>query len=676
MKATLLGILLLAADAANPPARAANYDLDPSIRATWPNLTSGSNEVPDAAVVGSIAYILHGGKLNIVDVSSPEQLVVIGSVDVAGGVRIDVKNNLAGVTLGENGVVFIDVTNLQSPRELSRMPLPGNNFAITIAGSRAYVSGQDTGLHVLDLQDPAEPKWLSTATTARIAAHTSIYGNIAYVSMYQDGLNMIDVSDPRNMRSIGGWANFAGLVRSTVIQGTNMFMATDGGLQIFNLRADGKPSLVADDHKTASHVGVFGDTAYVAGVGLRLVDVSNPAAPQTKITTELINGKVIGVADRFVYIWNGTFVIAEFIANPQRMTRFPSIGDASDITVKGRYAYLSGKASGLRIVDISHSAELRPIGQQTEPAETVEVRGNRAYVVGANGFRIVDITKPAEPQTIGAITGQKMLDVGVAGKHAYAIVAGTSGNSLAAIDCSDLSAPRIVSTRPCFGSAVAVDDRFAYVTDYGVRVFDLSDPLEPRQIGLLNSIGTGLSNDIAVRGKYVYLAANYFGFIIIDVSNPTQPSIAGRSNVGTVPFIRLSLSGKYAYLGDGSGGLHVFNIEDLARPERVGGNVHVDVAGLFASNDTLYVGERTGGITITDLYRKDPGAIHLTGLEPVLDGVARLRAKGPTGQTVRLEKLENGQWKPVQPITTDTSPIDVTDPNGSANIQIYRVAAP
>ena len=56
---------MLAVAMANAPARAANYDLDPSIRATWPNLTGASNEVPDAAVVGSLAYILNGGKMNI-----------------------------------------------------------------------------------------------------------------------------------------------------------------------------------------------------------------------------------------------------------------------------------------------------------------------------------------------------------------------------------------------------------------------------------------------------------------------------------------------------------------------------------------------------------------------------------------------------------------------------------
>jgi hypothetical protein len=676
MKASLLGILLLAGAMANTPVRAANYDLDPSIRATWPNLNSGSNEVPDAAVVGSRAYILNGGKLNIVDVSSPEQLGLIGSLDLSGGVRIDVKNNLAGVALGDAGVVFIDVSDPQAPRELSRLPLSGNNFAVTIDGTRAYVSGQDTGLHVIDISDPTEPKLLGTADTPRIAAYTSVYGNIAYVSAVQDGLDMIDVSDPANMHSVGGWANFTGLVRSTVIRGTNMFMATDGGLQIFNLRADGKPSLIADDHTITSYVGVFGDTAYVAGVGLRLVDVSNPADPQTKITTELIKGRVVGVSGTFVYVLNGTFQIAEFIANPQRMTRFPNIGDASDITVKGKYAYLSGKASGLHIVDISNSADLQPVAQQTEPADTAEIRGNRAYVVGATGFRIIDITNPANPQTIGAIAGQPMLDVSVAGKQAYTIIAGDSGNSLAAIDCSDPSEPRIVWTRPCLGSALAVKDGFAYVTEYGIRVFDLSDPLEPKEVGLLNSIGTGLSNDITVRGQYVYLAANYSGFVIIDVSDPTQPFVAGRSNVGTIPFVRLSLSGNYAYLADGSGGLHVFNIEDVTHPDRVGGNVHVNASGLFASGDTLYVGERTGGVTITDLYRKDPGAIHLTGLEPIVDGVARLRAKGPIGATVQLQKLENGTWKPLQPITTDASPIDITDPNASGDIQLYRIAAP
>jgi hypothetical protein len=272
-----------------------------------------------------------------------------------------------------------------------------------------------------------------------------------------------------------------------------------------------------------------------------------------------------------------------------------------------------------------------------------------------------------------------MIEIAVAGKFAYAVIPlpASDFHTLAVIDCSNLTAPRIVKTAPRAGRAIAIEGNYLYSTDYGVRVFDISDPLNPTQVGLLNSLGTGTAIDIAVRGKYVYLAGWSLGFCVIDVSDPTKPWLVGReSGFAPIPPLRVALAGNYAYISDLNGALHVLNIERRGRPERVGGNLQVNVASLFASNDTLYVGERAGGLTILDLFRPNARSLRLTALEPILEGVARVRATAPAGETVQIEKLENGVWTPWKPLTAANSPIDLADPQASSTIQIYRIAKP
>ncbi len=637
---------------------------------------SFDNNVPDGAMVGSHAFVLNQRKLNVIDVADPNNLVRLGSIDLQGEpIRIDISGNIAGITFGEGGVSFFDISDPAALRELSHVPLPGNIFAITMSGTRAYVSGQDSGLHIIDFSNPAEPKILGMTPTARISSETVLYGDYAYVAAYQDGLQIFNIADPANIIPKGVFTNFSGLMRDLQIHGTNLFAATDGGLQVFDLSEPAKPRLIADDKTLASGLSIFGDTAYVTGLGMRLVNITDPAHPRTELQNLSYGGKVGGLSGSVAYIVSGRLQVLEFVANPQRMTRFPNIGNATNITVKGKYAYLARGSQGLSIVDVSHSPNSRVVANQAAPSDALEIHGNRAFVVGANGFRIVDVSKADQPQTIGSISGQPMLDVTVTGKTAYAIINDAADKSLAAIDCSDFAHPRITKTIPVISAALATDGKFVYVTDYGLRIFDISDPLDPKLVGVLNTIGTGTATDIEVRGKYAYLTG--YGFNVVDVSDPANPWLIGRpADQDSIAASRITISGDYAYVSDVFGGFHVFNIERPGHPERVGGNVQVNVGTLFASNDTLYIAERDGALVILDLFRKDARSMRLTGLEPVLDGVVRLRANGPPGETVQIEKFQEGVWKPWKPLTSGSSPADFIDPEGSATLQMYRIAKP
>lgn len=67
----------------------------------------------------------------------------------------------------------------------------------------------------------------------------------------------------------------------------------------------------------------------------------------------------------------------------------------------------------------------------------------------------------------------------------------------------------------------------------GLLIFDIKNPAEPKQIGLLKIPGIGLNRLWWTGGKYAYLSAHMDGFsdhilVIADISDPARPTIAGR----------------------------------------------------------------------------------------------------------------------------------------------------
>jgi hypothetical protein len=124
--------------------------------------------------------------------------------------------------------------------------------------------------------------------------------------------------------------------------------------------------------------------------------------------------------------------------------------------------------------------------------------------------------------------------------------------------------------------------------DEGVLIWDLADPLDPRQLGQFRTGGTGTHRNFYAGGRYVHLAAGMPGYtgniyVIVDISDPTRPVEAGRwwvpgqykdQGESADPAVSLHgppyVVGNLAYLPYGAAGLVILDISDVSHPKQVG----------------------------------------------------------------------------------------------------------
>lgn len=314
----------------------------------------------------------------------------------------------------------------------------------------------------------------------------------------------------------------------------------------------------------AQSVTVRGNYAYLAAgeAGLRIIDVSDPAAPS-------------------------------------QVGRQDTPGEAINVDVAGSYAYLATKEAGLRVIDISDVTAPAEVGRYDTPgwAFAVHVTGNYAYVadgrrlengdwVGESRLRVFDVSTPSLPTEVGTLqTSGVALDVHVRDDHAYLA---DYNAGLRVIDISDPTMPTEASTQDTEGRAVSVHvtERHAHVGTarlphyfpFGVpkgylQIFDIRDPVNPTKFSDY-AVAGGVS-DIHVSGNYAHIIQQGYRYIetgagepaglqMVDITDPTAPNSVGFYPIQDEP-LNIHVVGQYAYLtslslADGRGRLRILGL--------------------------------------------------------------------------------------------------------------------
>jgi len=266
-------------------------------------------------------------------------------------------------------------------------------------------------------------------------------------------------------------------------------------------------------------------------------------------------------ANRLV-IGNGVLVRVQFnsLGEHNSWTMFGCHRGDSD-RLEGMYAVCGGEqcetydAIGYRIGDLDEpdAVNLDLVSEFSGPALdprpkdrvwiNVRYRDGYAYVVRRDWLFVVDVSDPAHPVAVGKTPLTKGNDVKLTVGNDGRLYAITSSDitGLHVIDVSDPTLPR---DRLQFANefdpvaeefkgvhTLFIENQRAYITQDGVKVYDVSQPTAPKLLGhyfLGMDMGSGYVHDMFVQDGVVYL--NYWGrgLVIVDMKEPASPQFLGQ----------------------------------------------------------------------------------------------------------------------------------------------------
>ena len=468
----------------------------------------GSVYTFDAAVAGGYAYLAAAGAgLVVADIRDPLHPFEVARLALPGyAYGIAVTGSTAYVAGGWEGVRVVDISDPRTPREVASHRTPGWAMGVVAAGTTLYGASAGGGLRAIDVSDRERPRALGAFETPRGHAEgLAVTGDIALVADRNAGLHVVDVSAPAVPERVSLYRPL-GFADGVAVSGAHAFAAAGRyGLRVVDVSDPTRPREIAavdlprdDEEQSASTVVLVGRAAYVTVLddqGLHVVDVSDPEHPIDALAFQLPGRFGYSTPRNQFVSGTGLYVAAEdtFVAldvsdpfSPCELRflsfsgdRTPTLDDpgAAGIAVSGDVAYVAAGNAGLLLMDVSDPRHPAVLSAFSEPmpgaadrplaGEDVTASGHVAYVFGQSHIRLVDVSDPRRPRGLGSVLlptnnsawGPLMARAG----NVLYVADGDAG--LLAVDVSDPSAPRVTARLrlPGRASAVAVDGRYVYV---------------------------------------------------------------------------------------------------------------------------------------------------------------------------------------------------------------------
>lgn len=164
--------------------------------------TSFGESMHVVAIRGDIAIVGGSNNLYSIDIRNPYSPQVIWSSNALGCSYLVLGDSVAYAYKLYNDVILIDISDPESPQEISRFrPLDVNGLCPSQDERYLYLTGQRDGIIIYDIGDPESPRLISQTPLPYNdwcidVCVSEKYPHVLFVSAYIDGLWAVDVSDP------------------------------------------------------------------------------------------------------------------------------------------------------------------------------------------------------------------------------------------------------------------------------------------------------------------------------------------------------------------------------------------------------------------------------------------------------------------------------------------------
>ena len=386
---------------------------------------------------------------------------------------------------------------------------------------------------------------------------------------------ILDMSNPNGLTYLGQTEVLFGLVTDLALDDGVLYILSEGkGLYVLDVSIPKDPELIGFYPANGSRIQIKDQFAYV---GQYVFDISNPQH-LVEVSTHDIQGEIIGINGNLAFFTDeGNLRIVDISNNdqPVEIGSYEISTYASDVAVHDNLVYLVSLESGVQIIDVSNPTQPRKIGSiekgEDETIWAIEIFENLAYIADNNDrLRVINVSNLNHPEELASLNlgfGNLVTDIYLSGN--YAFLSNYDGG-VHVVNISNPNNPRIVSFYDTpSGHDMSITGNYALLAEgAALRIIDVSDPQEPRSLGLFATKAN--IESLTSNRQFAFLANWVRGLRIIDVSNPTVPVELGHFEVDGKTANSIEVEGDYIYISDRfNGGLWKIDISDPSAPKEV-----------------------------------------------------------------------------------------------------------
>ncbi len=276
---------------------------------------------------------------------------------------IVLRDSLAYISQGQSGLLILNVSNPKEPKFVSELTygLRGYSYKLAKKDSVIYLAAGGFGVSIVNVSDPDKPIITPEIRSIAPAKNFHIMGSYLFTAVSEEGINISNIIDPAhpNIRQtffVPGFAQAVCTSAADTSADTNYLLVACGevGLTIFDI------SDFQDGYNIYSVVDWLDTPGFTEDVTI------HPNFPVA-----------------FLACGTGGLVIADYsdTANVKIVGSYSTGGYAKEILYKNNKVYLTAESRGLKIFDVTNFSSPVLIGTvKTEYAKGLDMDDNYIYV--------------------------------------------------------------------------------------------------------------------------------------------------------------------------------------------------------------------------------------------------------------------------------------------------------
>ncbi|MHA1187077.1 MAG: LVIVD repeat-containing protein, partial [Candidatus Heimdallarchaeota archaeon] len=520
-----------------------------------------SNRIFKVIVKGNFAYLLSGNfnLFQIVNVSNPSSPFLVSEIDFkseSGLNFIDfvlVDNFVFIITL--LSLIAIDVTDPSSISEVSRLEgISGsyievyNEYAVVSSGSK---------LKFFNISNPYSMVYLNQSSfNVNYIADIVIQNSTAFISDSRtDIIISINISDIYNPIPLGNITNF-GLGSKD----KKLFSVLNQDNQSHLYCADSNLGLLTINYTDILSPTLLSQFSFVGRITSLAIDEENAFLCSWK---------------QFPYYPSSMEIISiDNITNPKRIGSFLCENNTiMDIEISGNLAFLSIATFGLYIINISNPVSPYLIGAYNDNNSfhydlKYDISNSLVYLTsGIDGLLIIDCSNPHSPSLIANFqrSGFSFTKIFIQDNFAY-LGSGIEFGALVIVNIENPNVPFHVSTTMISNlitSIFVLDDKL-YMSGFKtpLYIYDITDKNSPIE---QDSFSNGYLGTQAIAGNesFIFVAQFSAGLRVLDITSRKIKEIAGVRDKYSGLSNDVEIQNGYIFLADNWDGLEIYQLTSM-----------------------------------------------------------------------------------------------------------------